>query len=148
MEFMRGFIGKEYHIWPLRVKLAESVAGGYHARMSDTIVVQIIGTKKSAETRKAMRYFSERGVKAHIVDLSERALRRGELENITRRVSPDELIDIDGTAYRQGGYAYLDFDPVEELLENPLLMKIPVVRCGSEVTVGENRVQWDRWLGR
>lgn len=95
-----------------------------------------------------MRYFSERGVRAHLVDLNERALKRGELENITRAFDPMDLIDTESPAYLKGGFAYLDFDPIEELLTTPLLMKMPVVRCTGRVTVGENPAEWDRWLGR
>lgn len=114
--------------------------------MRDDIVVQIIGTRKSAATRKAIRFFSDRGVKAHLLDLSERTLQRGEIENITRVVDPGALIDQESPVYRRGGYAYLDFDPVEELLEKPLLMKLPVVRCGKRVSVGEEPDVWKRWL--
>lgn len=114
--------------------------------MKDDVVVQIIGTRKSAATRKAIRFFSDRGVKAHLVDLNERGLKRGEIENIARVVDVMELIDTGSPAYRSGGFAYLDFDPVEELLERPLLMKMPVVRYGRQVAVGENPAEWKRWL--
>lgn len=116
--------------------------------MNPSIVVQIIGTRKDAATRKAIRFFNERGVKPHIVDLGERALAKGELENITRAIEPGELIDTESGVFKKGGYAYLDFDPIEELLDHPLLMRMPVVRNGDRVTVGEQPAEWDRWLGR
>lgn len=115
--------------------------------MKEAITVQIIGTRKNAATRKALRYFNERGIKPHLLDLSERALKPGELENITRRISAIELIDEESQAYKKGGYAFLDFEPIEELLEHPLLMKMPVVRCGKEVTLGEAPEDWARWIG-
>ena len=73
--------------------------------MRDSITIQIIGSKKDPATRKAIRYFSERGIKAHIVDLNERPLKRGELENILRAVDAEELIDQSSAAYRRGGFA-------------------------------------------
>lgn len=116
--------------------------------MNGELTVQIIGTRKNAATRKAIRFFSERGVKAHIVDLNERPLKRGELENITRKTDADELIDRESATFRNGGFAFLQFNPIEELLEHPLLMKMPVVRCGNEVSVGESIADWNRWIGR
>lgn len=141
-------MAKDYHISAPSVKLVAPVPVGYHAPMDNSTVVQIIGMRKNAATRKAIRYFSERGVKAHIVDLGERALAKGELDNIARAIDPGELIDTKSAAYARGGYAYLDFDPIEELLEHPLLMRMPVVRNGNRVTIGEQQAEWGRWLGR
>ncbi|HUX20875.1 MAG TPA: ArsC family transcriptional regulator [Spirochaetia bacterium] len=116
--------------------------------MSSEVSIQVIGSRKNAPTRKAIRFFSERGVKAHVVDLSERALKRGELENITRGMDPIDLIDTESPAYQKGGFSYLEFDPIEEMLEHPLLMKMPVVRMGRDVTVGEALSVWSSWLTR
>jgi arsenate reductase len=109
-------------------------------------VIQIIGTRKSSDTRKAIRYFKERGVEPHIVDLSERPLARGELENIARSLGAEELIDRESKAFERRGLAYVVYDPLEELLRTPLLLRMPVVRRGREATVGPAEEVWARWL--
>lgn len=114
--------------------------------MRNDLNVQIIGTKKNAATRKAIRFFTDRGLKPHVVDLNERGLKRRELENVSRGLDPIVLIDAESAVYRKGGYAYMDFDPIEELLEKPLLLKMPVVRCAGRVAVGERPEEWARWL--
>ena len=109
--------------------------------------IQIIGTKKSVETRKAERFFKERGIKYQFVDLRERGLTGRELENIARRVAPEDLINTGSKEYEKRGMEYMEFDILEELMENPLMIKIPVVRCGKEVTVGLKPEVWKEWIG-
>ncbi|MBI9104053.1 MAG: glutaredoxin [Spirochaetales bacterium] len=108
--------------------------------------MQIIGTKKCKEARKAVRFFKERGVKFHQVDLNERPLSPGELDKIMQKIPSDELIDSDGASYKKRGMAYMDFDFREEFLEDPGLLKTPIIRCDKEVCVGVNLDTWNRWL--
>jgi len=108
--------------------------------------IQVIGTHKSSDTRKAVRYFKERGVEPHVVDLTERPLARGELENIARSLGAEELIDRESRAFERRGLAYMVYDPIEELARDPLLLKMPVVRRGREATVGLAPEVWSRWL--
>lgn len=115
--------------------------------MKETADIQVIGTRKNAATRKALRFFSDRGVKVHLVDLNERALKPRELENISRAIDARELIDPESVTYKRGGYGYIEFDPAEELLEKPLLMRMPVVRRGKHVVVGELPKEWQALLG-
>jgi arsenate reductase len=110
--------------------------------------IQIVGTRKCADTRKAERFFKERGHKAQFVDLNERGLSAGELENISRFTGAEALLDRDSKAYNRRGLAYMEFDILEELLRTPLLLKTPVVRCGREVTVGYEPDRWQTWLDR
>jgi arsenate reductase len=110
------------------------------------MTVQIIGTRNSRDTRKAIRFFKERGMEPHLVDLNERPLSRGELENIAREVGAEELVDRDSKEYQRRGMAYMLFDPIEELTRSPLLLRTPVVRCGREATVGLDPGTWSRWL--
>ena len=109
--------------------------------------IQIIGTKKSSETRKAERFFKERGVVFHFVDLNERPLSKGEIESVARAVGADELVDEESKIYKSRGMTYMEFDPLEELGEHPLLMKIPVVRNGREATIGYSPDVWKAWIG-
>ncbi len=110
-------------------------------------MIQIIGTRKCARTRQAQRFFSERGVKTQFLDLAEKGLSPGELANIARGRDPDALIDRDSRAFGQAGLAHMIYDPLEEILKNPLLLRTPVVRNGREVTVGAEPETWKRWLG-
>ncbi len=110
------------------------------------MTVQIIGTRKCSHTRKAERFFKERGIKIHLVDLRERGLSKGELENITRKIDTEDLIDTACQEYGKRGLEYMIFDPLEELLKHPLLMKTPVVRYGNRVTVGYSPEEWKPWL--
>jgi arsenate reductase len=109
-------------------------------------LVQVIGTRDSADTRKAERFFKERRVPMAFVDLEERPLSRGELDNIARSVRVEELLDRESRAFIRGGLAYLVVDPIEEALKNPLLLKMPIVRRGREATLGYQPEAWQAWL--
>jgi arsenate reductase-like glutaredoxin family protein len=108
--------------------------------------VQIIGTKHCSDTRKADRFFRERGVRPHFVDLKERPLSRGELENISRHIDPEQLLDQDSKAYSSAGLAYMVYDPIAEAMKNPAILKTPIVRCGKAVTIGLQPEVWTGWL--
>ena len=108
--------------------------------------IQIIGTKKSNNTKKAIRFFQERNIKFHFMDLNERKISEGELSNILARISVDDLLDTESQSYKKRGFAYMEFDPVEEILEDNNLMRTPVVRNGKEVTVGKAIEVWKQWL--
>jgi arsenate reductase len=111
-----------------------------------TPTVQIIGTKNCPTTRKADRFFRERGIRPHLVDLKERSLSEGELQNICRNLDPEELLDQDSQAYSKAGLAYMVYDPLEVALKNPSVLKTPIVRCGKEVTIGLKPEIWADWL--
>lgn len=108
--------------------------------------IQVIGTKKCKETRKAVRFFKERNVKFYQIDLNERPLSPGELDKILQKVSPEDLIDTESQSYKKRGMAYMDFDYREEFLEDPSLLKTPVVRNGALVSVGVDTVTWNSWI--
>jgi arsenate reductase (glutaredoxin) len=108
--------------------------------------VQILGTKKSNNTKKAIRFFSERQVQYHFRDLSEKALSPGELDNVCRSVDVEDLLDTESSRYKKRGMEYMDFDLREELLEDPLLIKGPIVRFGKIATVGHQPETWSEWL--
>ena len=108
--------------------------------------IQIIGHNKCNNTKKAIRFFKERNISFHFKDITEKPVSRGELESIKRKISPDDLIDKEAKLYKSGGYEYLDFDPEEEILEKPLLMKTPVIRNGSDCTLGYKPDTWKEWI--
>lgn len=113
------------------------------------MIVQIFGHRKCAETRKAERFFKERRVSVHFVDLERKAMSRGELRAVAARVPPEELLDRDGARFRDRGLgaARLTGAAIEELLlEDPLLLRTPVVRIGARATVGFQPGSWAEWL--
>ncbi len=109
--------------------------------------IQIIGTKKSNNTKKAIRFFKERNVKFHFMDLNERKISEGELSNILNKIDPEDLIDKESSSYKKRGFAYMEYDPAEEILEDNNLMRTPVVRNGKEVAVGNAVDIWKKWIG-
>lgn len=113
--------------------------------------VQIFGTKKSAETRKALRFFSERRVKTHFVDLNERAAALGELRRFAQKFGVAALIDRDSRRFQDLGLAqarYGDDRWLEKLVEEPLMLKTPLVRFQHQLTLGVDEAVWKGWVGR
>ena len=108
--------------------------------------IQIFGTKKSRDTQKAERYFKERGIKYHFRDFNIKGVSKGELENITRKISLDDLIDRDGKQFKNRNLKFMVFDIETELLEDPLLFKTPIVRNGGEITLGFQPDIWSTWI--
>jgi arsenate reductase-like glutaredoxin family protein len=98
--------------------------------------IQIIGTKRCNETKKALRFFSERGIPAQFRDIGDKPLSEGELRNIAAQVRPEELIDTGSAAYKNGGFAWKEFDPVEEILADNRLLKTPVIRADKKIRAG------------
>jgi arsenate reductase (glutaredoxin) len=113
--------------------------------------VQIFGVKKSADTRKALRFFAERRVKTHFVDLQERAASPGELRRFAQKFGVEALIDRDSRRFLDRGLAAARFSDdrwLEKLVEEPLILRMPLVRHGSQLTVGDATEVWQGWTGR
>lgn len=107
--------------------------------------IQIFGTKNCNDTKKAERFFKERRINFHFRDLNEKGLAKGELENITRVIPLEELIDKEGKQYKKRNMQFMVFDLEEELLADPLLLVTPIVRNGKEVTIGYQPDVWKKW---
>ena len=114
------------------------------------LTIQVFGTKKCAETRKAERFFRERGQSIHAVDLAQKGMSAGELRNVAARVGGIEaLIDREGKRYVDKGlkYAAPTGPRIEQMLvDDPLLLKTPVVRDGARATVGFAPDVWQAWI--
>jgi arsenate reductase len=112
--------------------------------------VQIFGTKKCADTKKAERFFKERGLPIHLVDLAQKGMSAGELRNVAARVGGMEaLIDRAGARYLAKGlkYAAPTGPRIEQMLvDDPLLLRTPIVRGGGRASVGYAAEQWTAWL--
>jgi arsenate reductase-like glutaredoxin family protein len=111
--------------------------------------VQIFGTKKSAETRKAQRFFSERRIPIHFVDLNEKAASVGELKRFAQRFGVQALIDPNSKRLRElglhAGY-HTDERWLQRLAEEPLLLRMPLVRHENRLTIGDAEAEWKAWL--
>ena len=105
-------------------------------------MIQIFGTLKCRDSRKAQRFFKERGIKIQFIDLRETAVSRGELNSIRASVPLEELIDVDGREYEALNLKYLQHDVEEMLLEHPLLFRTPIVRSGRRAVVGDDPTAW------
>ncbi len=110
--------------------------------------VQIFGTKKCAETRKAQRWFAERRIRVHFVDLAQRAASKGELQRFAQKFGVQALVDRDGRRFRELGLGaghYSDERWLERLVDEPLLLRTPLVRSGSRLTIGYEPDAWAGW---
>lgn len=113
--------------------------------------VQIFGVKKSADTRKALRFFAERRVKTHFVDLMERPASLGELRRFAQKFGAAALVDRDSKRFNDLGlrYAQLSDDRwLDKLVEEPLLLRVPLVRNGNHLVIGSDEATWRSWIGR
>ncbi len=111
--------------------------------------VQVFGLEDSQATRAALRFFKERRVAIHFVDLRRRAIAPGELRRFVERMGAQALADIEGRRWSEAGLAYLRMDDAElsmRLLADVRLLKLPLVRYGNEVSVGSDEATWKSWL--
>ncbi len=113
--------------------------------------VQVFGTRKSADTRAALRFFAERRVRVHFVDLAERAASQGELGRFARKFGVPALVDRDSRRFAElglGTAGLSDARWLERLVEEPLLLRMPLVRQQQRLTIGPAETAWREWLGR
>ena len=111
--------------------------------------VQIFGVKKSAETRKALRFFAERRVRTHFVDLMERAASLGELKRFAQKFGAEALIDRDSRRFLDLGLSHTRLSDerwLQKLADEPLLLRMPLVRHQHQLTVGAAEAEWKRWI--
>jgi arsenate reductase-like glutaredoxin family protein len=114
--------------------------------------VQIFGIKKSAETRKALRFFSERRIKTHFVDFTERPASPQELRRFSQRYGVDALIDRSSPSYASLGLRYANLSEerwLDKLAEEPLMLCMPLVRQigpgAKGLTIGLAEDEWRQW---
>lgn len=113
--------------------------------------VQIFGIKKDPATRKALRFFAERRTKTHFVDLQERAASRGELTRYVQKFGMPALIDESSRRFAELGLRtarYGDERWLEILIDEPLMLKMPLVRHGNALTIGAAETTWTSWLAK
>lgn len=113
--------------------------------------VQVFGVRKSADTRAALRFFAERRIKTHFVDLNERAASLGELRRFAQKFGVPALIDRDGKRFAELGLASARLSDerwLEHLSLEPLLLRVPLVRHQRELTIGLAPDTWTAWIER
>ncbi len=110
--------------------------------------IQIFGLKKCSDTNKAIRFFKERAIKTQFVDLNEKALSKGELDSISRKINLDDLLDKDGKQFKKRNLEFMTFDLYTELLNDPLLLKTPITRFGQLAALGNCPEIWKSWLDK
>ena len=111
--------------------------------------IQIFGTKKCFDTKKAERFFKERNIKCQMIDMKEKCMSRGEFDSVKQasggidNMINDKAKDKDTLTLMK----YLsDSDREEKLFENQQLIKTPVVRCGKKAVIGYCPDVWEKWL--
>ena len=110
--------------------------------------IQIFGTKKCSDTRKADRFFKERGIKFQFVDMKEKGMSKGEFNSVAQvNGGIDNMID--QNSKDKDTLLMLQYiaeeDKLEKILENPQVIKTPVVRNGKQSTLGYQPEVWKKW---
>ena len=108
-------------------------------------IVQVFGTPTSEATRAALRFFKERRLEVHLVDIHRKPMAPGELRRFVDRLGARALADTEGRAWRDAGLGYIsmsDLDLAERLLNDQRLLNIPLVRIENGFAAGHNSVAW------
>jgi arsenate reductase-like glutaredoxin family protein len=123
--------------------------------------LQIFGTRTCPDTRKAERFFRDRGVAYQFIDLAEKGISAGELAAVAAALKAAgdaggtvagtgsgaaALIDTEGKRFRDRGLAYQDYDADAEILADPQLLKTPIVRHGRRAVIGHDPAGWKGML--
>ncbi|MDA3838686.1 MAG: ArsC family transcriptional regulator [Candidatus Delongbacteria bacterium] len=110
--------------------------------------IQIFGRKKSKDTKKAERFFSDRRIKFHSVNLDEKEMSKGEFERVKSALGGAEgMIDKDSKQFKKK-FQYMEYDVEEELVEDQSLLKLPIVRNGGKATIGYDPDAWLEWINK
>jgi len=110
--------------------------------------IQIFGTRKCTNTKKAERYFKERRISYQFVDLSMLGMSKGELQSVKAAVGLKYLVNSESKDYKRLNMAHIISSEGREelLLNNPSLYKTPIVRNGRQATVGYAPDEWASWI--
>ena len=110
--------------------------------------IQIFGTKKSFDSKKAERYFKERGIKYQFIDMKEKGLSKGEFNAVCQAVGGYEKL-IDPDCRDKDLLALIRYiaeeDRAEKILENQKILKVPIVRNGKQAAIGYEPDIWKEW---
>jgi arsenate reductase-like glutaredoxin family protein len=111
--------------------------------------VQIFGVKSSQAARAAERFFKERRIQIHMVDLKQRPMAAGEIKRFIDKFGLNGLLDTEGKAYAAAGLQYLKLSETQLLARferEPTLLRLPFVRCGNRISIGQDEASWKAML--
>ena len=110
--------------------------------------IQIFGTKKCFDTKKAERFFKERSIKYQLIDMKEKGMSKGELSSVKNSVGINELINIKSKNYKKSNFGNIRSVEVKEeiMLKDQTLINTPIVRNAKKATVGYKPEVWNEWL--
>lgn len=111
--------------------------------------VQIFGHRKNPDTRKALRFFAERRVRTHFVDIQEKAASLGELRRFAQKFGAQSLVDRDSRRFAELGLRYTQLSDdrwLDKLALEPMLLRVPLVRHQQQLTVGLAESDWTSWI--
>jgi arsenate reductase (glutaredoxin) len=111
--------------------------------------IQVFGLESDQATRAALRFFKERRVPVSFVDLRRRPIAQAELRRFVEKLGAAACADTDGRAWRDAGLGYLrmtDAELAANLLTDVRLLRLPLVRNGSDVSTGRAEETWTTWL--
>lgn len=110
--------------------------------------IQIFAKSKCFDSQKAQRYFKERKIKFQLIDVAKYGMSKGEYESVKKAVGGlEHLVDTNAKGYEQSFIEYLASEEAKEekLLENPGLLRTPIVRNGKQATIGYQPDIWKTW---
>ena len=108
--------------------------------------IQIFGKSKCFDTKKAERYFKERKIKVHKIDILDIGMSRGEFRSVKAAVGFESMVDEKASGSEIIKYLAHEEDKEEKLLENPAFIKTPIVRNGKQATIGYCPDVWKTWV--
>jgi arsenate reductase (glutaredoxin) len=111
--------------------------------------VQIFGLKNSQATRAAERFFKERRVTYHLVDLKQKPMAPGEIKRFVERFGLTGLLDSEGKAYLDAGLKYLkvsDSEMLGRIERDAKLLRLPLVRAANRLSIGQDEESWNALL--
>ena len=113
--------------------------------------IQVFGFEDDNATRAALRFFRERRIVVHFVDLRKKPIAAGELRRFIDKLGPAALLDTESRLYKEQGLAHLSMDPAgitARLVADVRLIRLPLVRYGELVTAGKAEDAWKAWLAK
>jgi arsenate reductase-like glutaredoxin family protein len=113
------------------------------------VSIQIFGVKNSQATRAAERFFRERRIPIHFVDLKRKPMSGTEIGRFIQCFGFSNLLDNEGPAYSGSGLKYLklsDAELLRRIEEDPKLLRLPLIRAGSRLSIGQDEDSWKAML--